>query len=156
MVEAIRQGDIPGVQLRCREALMVDAATAWEHLIEPRHLEDWLCRQAVMTAVPESEFEWRGCTELGEDSVEQGTILAAEPPRLLVATLRQPAWTVVTRLEIEIVADGQTCEISVLQRGFEHLPLSLGLTVWETYRRRWSAALERLERLARMTCPLGS
>jgi uncharacterized protein YndB with AHSA1/START domain len=149
MVEAIRQGDIPGVQLRCRQALVVGVATAWEHLVESRRLEGWLCCQASMTVAEASDFEWRGCAELGEDSIEQGTILAAEPPHLLVATLRQPAWTAATRLEIEIVADGQACEISVLQEGFEHLPLSLSLTVWETYRRRWSAALHRLERLAR-------
>ncbi|MCZ6726639.1 MAG: SRPBCC domain-containing protein [Acidobacteria bacterium] len=153
MVEAIRQGDIPGVQLRCRRALTAGAATAWDYLVEPRHLEDWLCRQARLTAAVASDFEWRGSAELGEDSIEQGTILAIEPPHLLVATLRQPAWVAATRLEIEIVADGQACEISVLQRGFEHLPLSQGLTVWETYRRRWSAALERLARLDRTAPP---
>jgi hypothetical protein len=29
----------------------------------------------------------------------------------------------------------------VLQEGFEHLPLSECLTIWEAYRRRWRKAL---------------
>ena len=42
-------------------------------------------------------------------------------------------------------ADGT--EISVLQKGFAHLPLSDCLTIWETYRRRWRAALTTLASL---------
>ena len=41
MVEAIRQGDIPGVQLRCRQQLAVPAATAWRWLTEPALLSSW-------------------------------------------------------------------------------------------------------------------
>ena len=32
----------------------------------------------------------------------------------------------------------------MLQQGFEHLPLSRCLTIWEAYRRRWREALARL------------
>jgi hypothetical protein len=94
-----------------------------------------------------AEFEWRGAQELGDESVELGTVLAAHAPRRLVATLRQPDWSAATRLQIDLSATESGCEISVLQNGFEHLPLSSSLTVWEAYRRRWRAALERLAQI---------
>jgi hypothetical protein len=51
---------------------------------------------------------------------------------------------VATRLTFELTPHGEGCELSVLQEGFEHLPLSDGLTIWEAYRRRWREALTRL------------
>ena len=50
-----------------------------------------------------------------------------------------------TELRLEIV-DGEPPGLSVLQRGFERLSLTHCLSVWELYRRRWRAALERLAR----------
>ena len=43
------------------------------------------------------------------------------------------------------------CEVDVLQQGFQRLPLSSGLTVWESYRRRWRTALERLAAVVEAT-----
>jgi uncharacterized protein YndB with AHSA1/START domain len=143
--EAIRQGDIPGVQLRRRATLGRPAAAVWEWLRQPDLLQSWLCDTALMPATEGEEFEWRGAVGLGADSVERGEVLRAEPLRRLVLSLRQPGWPAQTRLELELTPGaGDGCELSVLQHGFEHLPLSVSLTVWEAYRDRWSAALDRL------------
>ena len=50
-------------------------------------------------------------------------------------------WETATRLTFELTALDEGCELSVLQQGFEHLPLSRCLTIWESYRRRWREAL---------------
>ena len=42
----IRQGDIPGVQLRRRQDLAVPAEEAWRWLVEPAKLALWLAREA--------------------------------------------------------------------------------------------------------------
>jgi len=147
MTEAIRQGDIPGVQLRCRGSLEVPVDQAWDLLAERPGLESWLCRSAAIDPVEQGAFEWRGDLELGADSTETGVILTAVAPRLLVATLTQPDWPAATRVEFELLPAGDGTSISVLQKGFEHLPLSISLTVWEAYRRRWRGALERLANL---------
>ena len=46
MTEAIRQGDIPGVQLRRRQVLGVSADEAWRWLSEPDRLALWLADRA--------------------------------------------------------------------------------------------------------------
>ena len=144
MAEAIRQGDIPGVQLRYRQDLSVSQGEAWRRLTSTSALESWLCDEATMAAEEGSELEWRGSPDLGPECVELGSIVAVEAPRLLVASIRQPDWSAATRLRIELSATEIGCEVSVLQNGFEHLPFSDSLTIWEAYRRRWRAALERL------------
>ncbi len=149
MTEAIRQGDIPGVQLRCRRALAVSRAEVWRRLTEPRELETWLCDSAEMSAVAGGEFRWLGCHGLEDGSSEEGAIVAVEPGRRWVASVRQPGWSTATRLRIDLEPTDDGCEISVLQNGFEHLPLSISLTVWELYRRRWRTALERFAKSLR-------
>lgn len=144
MTEAIRQGDIPGVQLRRRAVLGRPPAKVWEFLVRGELLERWACAAARMPADGDGGFEWRGAPELGDGAIEVGEVLRVEPPSRVVLTLRQPAWSAQTRLQLELAARPEGCELSVLQHGFEHLPLSDSLTVWETYRDRWSAALERL------------
>ena len=49
-------------------------------------------------------------------------------------------WQTATRLTFELTPRQGGCELSVLQQGFEHLPLSRCLTIWEAYRRRWRRA----------------
>jgi uncharacterized protein YndB with AHSA1/START domain len=143
--EAIRQGDIPGVQLRRRVALSRPAAVVWNCLLRAELVERWLCAAAHMPVDAGGGFEWRGAEELGEECVEHGELLRSEPCRRLVLSLRQPGWPAQTRLELELAGDADDgCELSVLQHGFEHLPLSDSLTVWETYRDRWRGALTRL------------
>ena len=53
-------------------------------------------------------------------------------------------WPTPTRLIFELTPNTNGTELSVLQTGFAHLPLSDCLTIWETYRRRWRTALARL------------
>ena len=144
MVEAIRQGDIPGVQLRCRRDLPADAATVWRWLTEPARLASWAGRARL-------EGGLEGVLELargeGEALVrERGrTVELAAGERWVLAFERLgDGWGSATRLTFEITDRGAECELSVLQQGFEHLPLSRCLTIWEAYRRRWRKALERL------------
>lgn len=141
MSEAIRQGDIPGVQLRCRCNLALTVEAAWPFLVEPTQLESWVCRRVRADA---DEAEWTGALDLEGEPTETVRILETLAPRRLLATLNQPGWTAATRLEFELIERSEGSELSVLQNGFEHLPLSISLTVWEAYRRRWRAALERL------------
>lgn len=146
MTEAIRQGDIPGVQLRCRARLAAPPEAVWRLLTEPRGLETWLCEKVETPAEEGDAFRWVGCFGLEAGTVEEGTVVAIESRRKWLARVRQPDWPAATRLRIDLEpADGGS-EVSVLQNGFEHLPLSISLTVWELYRRRWRAALERLAR----------
>jgi len=144
VTERIRRGDIPGVQLRCRQLLEIDVEEAWRLLIEPSGLTQWLCEQAELDPVAGGAFAWHGVRGLEPGVAEQGTVMAIDPPDVCLLSLAQPGWSAATRVEWRLSRQQQGCELSVLQNGFEHLPLSHSLTVWEQYRRRWRAALERL------------
>ena len=148
MPEAIRQGDIPGVQLRRRQDLALSPAEAWRWLVEPDLLARWLAREAELSA---GELQLQG--ELDDASTwrEKGRTLEQVPPRLWVLAFERldAGWTAATRLTLRIHPHPAGSEIDVLQDGFQHLPLSIGLTVWETYRRRWRDALARLAEAAR-------
>ena len=151
MIEAIRQGDIPGVQLRRRRHFAgVDTATLWRWLSEDGKLACWLADEAVTRPGPSGGLELR---RRGERR-EVGETVAHEPPRLWVLAFRRDDWNVSTRLELAIGEDAAGAELSVLQNGFEHLPLSDGLTLWETYRRRWTEALDRLEQALASPTPV--
>lgn len=146
MVEEIRQGDIPGVQLRCRQPLEVPAATAWLWLSEPELLARWAGRARF-------EGGLKGALELepgeeGEPVRERGrTLELAAGERWVLAFERLgDGWQTATRLTFELTRQEDGCELSVLQEGFEHLPLSRCLTIWEAYRRRWRRALADLAR----------
>lgn len=150
MMEPIRQGDIPGVQLRCRQELAIPVTEAWSWLTQPDRLGQWLAARVI--AEPgvaqglriETDDEDRGRLR------EEGATLELEPGRRWVLAFRQleAGWPVATRLTFEISSVGDGSELSVLQQGFEHLPLSDCLTIWESYRRRWRQALSRLAGLA--------
>ena len=144
MVEAIRQGDIPGVQLRCRQRLEVPAETAWRWLTEPALLASWAGRARLDGGV-------EGTLELdseGRDGAvrERGRTLELSPVTLWVLAFERldDGWETATRLTFELTDQPEGCELSVLQQGFEHLPLSRCLTIWESYRRRWRGALALL------------
>lgn len=71
------------------------------------------------------------------------------PPNLWGLTFERldAGWPASTRLILrlhEIRGGPGGCEIDVLQGGFQRLPLSIGLTIWESYRTRWRTALARL------------
>jgi uncharacterized protein YndB with AHSA1/START domain len=148
MTEAIREGDIPGVQLRRRQALALAPEEAWRWLVEPALLARWLAD------VVEVELGVRGGLRLaGHDEVaggaarrERGTTVEYAPPQLWVLAFERldAGWGAATRLALEVHGRAGGAELDVLQSGFQRLPLSLCLTVWESYRARWRAALGRL------------
>jgi len=141
MTEAIREGDIPGVQLRRRQVLALSPEEAWRWLVEPALLARWLADEA------EVEPGTRGGLRLtGGEGRERGTTVEYAPPfRWVLAFERLDAgWTAATRLSLAINPHAEGAELDVLQGGFQRLPLSLCLPAWESYRRRWREALERL------------
>lgn len=143
MPEAIRQGDIPGVQLRRRRELAVGVDEAWRWLTEADLVARWASARAVVEAGPEGSLL---LADEGPEWEERATTVEWRPGKLWVLAFRRPrdGWPVATRLVFELTPRPGGCELSVLQQGFEHLPLSDGLTVWERYRRRWERALDRL------------
>ncbi|HWN43731.1 MAG TPA: SRPBCC domain-containing protein [Thermoanaerobaculia bacterium] len=142
MAEAIRQGDIPGVQLRRRQSLAVSAEEAWRWLSEPDRLALWLAEQAELT---EGEL-----TLTGEGYRERGRTIEIVPPKLWVLAFERldSGWTSATRLALRVHPLPASSEVDVLQDGFQRLPLSACLTIWETYRRRWRDALSKLAEIA--------
>jgi len=147
MTEAIRQGDIPGVQLRRRRALAAGPAAAWPWLVEPALLARWLAEEARSEAP--GELLLAGTGERGEPWRERARTLTLVAPRLWVASFERldSGWPAATRLQVQIHPAGDRVgevEVDVLQEGFQRLPLSICLTAWESYRRRWRDALERL------------
>jgi len=143
MPEAIRQGDIPGVQLRRRQELPVGPIEAWRWLTEPQLLVRWAAPRAEVAPGPEGGLRLAEASGTWE---EEATTVEWRPPERWVLAFSRPAdrWPVATRLVLDLSRRATGCEISVLQQGFEHLPLSDGLTIWECYRRRWEEALHRL------------
>ncbi|HYN19315.1 MAG TPA: hypothetical protein VE078_00025 [Thermoanaerobaculia bacterium] len=148
MPEAIRQGDIPGVQHRRRQALAISPDEAWRWLVEPERLALWLAERAEVVQGPDGELLLSG-----SGFRERGRTIEFRPPRLWVLAFEQldAGWTAATRLSLRVhagSAGGDGSEIDVLQDGFQRLPLSNCLTIWETYRRRWRDALGRLAEIA--------
>lgn len=144
MPEAIRQGDIPGVQLRRRQDLALPPAEAWRWLVEPEKLALWLAEEAEVNP---RELRLRG----GEPPFrELGRTVELAPPRLWVLSFERldANWPAATRLTLRFHEAPGGSQLDVLQDGFQRLPLSLCLTVWEAYRLRWKGALARLAEVA--------
>lgn len=142
MTEAIRQGDIPGVQLRCRQALAVSGEEAWRWLSEPDRLALWLAESVDIT---EGEL-----LLTGEGFRERGRTIEIVPLKLWVLAFERldSGWKSATRLTLQVHPLPAGSEVDVLQDGFQRLPLSACLTIWETYRRRWRDALNKLAEVA--------
>jgi len=148
VVDAIRQGDIPGIQIRCRQVLALPAEEAWRWLTEPEFLRRWLAEEVSAAA------EVGGFLELatkGEAWRERGETIEVRRPYCWLLSFRRldGGWPVATRLRLEIATRPQGSEVSALHTGFQDLQLSTCLTVWEEYRRRWRGALARLAEVSR-------
>ena len=149
-MEAIREGDIPGVQLRRRQGLAVSPEEAWRWLVEPAKLALWLADEAE---VEEGTLLLRGETSRIDLPAgpwrERGRTLEMIPPETWVLAFERldAGWSAATRLTLRLHPASDGCEIDVLQEGFQRLPLSWGLTVWESYRARWRTALARLAKV---------
>jgi uncharacterized protein YndB with AHSA1/START domain len=149
-VEAIREGDIPGVQLRRRQSLGLSREAVWRWLVEPERLTLWLADEAELEAGPAGGLLLRGSSPRVDPPVgpwrERGRTLEIAPPEVWVLAFERldAGWPAPTLLTLRLYADGDGCQLDVLQQGFQRLPLSVGLTVWESYRTRWRTALARL------------
>jgi len=147
-VEAIREGDIPGVQLRRRQGLAVSRPEAWAWLTEPAKLARWLADEAEVE--PEGALLLRGSGPRVDPPSgpwrERGRTVERVPPEVWVLAFERldAGWPAATRLTLRLHAAPGGCEVDVLQEGFQRLPLSVSLTVWEAYRSRWRTALVRL------------
>lgn len=144
MTEAIRQGDIPGVQLRCRSELSLSPQAVWPWFAEPDKLASILERKVSAARSDGVAFECVGGAEREARVSDIIVMIGSQAPRFWQATWRQPDWPISTRVTVGLTPLPSGVSVSVFQEGFEHLPLSDCLTVWETYRRRWREALDRL------------
>jgi len=148
-MEQIRQGDIPGVQLRRRQDLAVPVEEAWRWLVEPDKLALWLAREAEVVEGPGGSLLLTGDLTGDGGEHERGRTVEIVPPKLWVMAFERldAGWPAATRLTVRLhplpeIPGGS--QIDVLQDGFQRLPLSAGLTIWEAYRLRWKNALQRL------------
>ena len=151
MPEAIREGDIPGVQLRRRQRLPVSREEAWKWLVEPAKLARWLAEEAEVEPGITGGLLLRGTSPRVDPPPsaswqERGRTVELAPPELwgLLFERLDANWSAPTRLILKLHAVPGGSELDVLQHGFQRLPLSIGLTVWENYRLRWRTALARL------------
>jgi uncharacterized protein YndB with AHSA1/START domain len=144
MTEAIRQGDIPGVQIRRRRRLPASSRDeVWRWLTDASRLRQWLSPAVALSGSPPARLE------IGiDEATEVARTVSAEPPARWVLDFERvgAGWGRATRVTFEVTGDVGDSELSILHEGFQHLPLSLCLPVWETYRERWADALERLEK----------
>lgn len=138
----IRQGDIPGIQLRCEHRFAVAPAELWRWVTEPDRMGRWL---ADDIEVDGEGMRLVSGAEDGSVVTERGRTLAFEDGLLWVMAFERldEGWESATELRLELSPD-DPCRLTVLQRGFERLSLSRCLSVWELYRRRWREALGRL------------
>lgn len=146
MVEQIRQGDIPGVQLRYRHLLPAAPQESWTWLTEPRRQALWLAERAELEADSRGPLLLETTDKAGHTQRESLVTLTSDPPRKWVLDLANldGKWPVPTRVTFELTGMPDGTELCVLQTGFAHLPLSECLTIWEAYRRRWRTALSTL------------
>ena len=153
-MEAIREGDIPGVQLRRRQGLAPLREEAWRWLAEPGRLALWLAEEAELEGGLGGTLLLRGSQPRVDPPPgpwrERGRTLEIVPPEVWVLSFERldAGWPAPTRLILRLHEVRGGSEIDVLQGGFQRLPLSIGLTVWESYRTRWRTALARLAEVA--------
>jgi hypothetical protein len=147
MVLPIREGDIPGIQLRQRRHLSIGRAEGWRWLVEPRRVESWLADRARIDPGPSGGIVLeRDAPPSAAPIVETGRTERFDAGRAWVLSFRRddPRWEAPTRLELTLLDAEGGCELDVFQGGFHLLAMSFSLTIWEEYRRRWREALARL------------
>ena len=153
-MESIRQGDIPGVQLRRR--LEIRGRTPeelWPYLVDPQRMAGWIAERVTVESGPPMVFHLER-TSRGAPVREQAEVLTIEEPARLVVGLRllDGAGNPATMVTFELARSDDGSEAGVFQEGFQALPLSSCLTAWEHSRTRWTEALERLADAATLTC----
>ena len=106
MVEAIRQGDIPGVQLRHRQLLSLSVEEAWEWLTRPGNLERWACDRAEVDPGAHGSLLLESARGESSPLRERGETLQMEAPHRWSLAFRQldSGWKAATRLSFELTA----------------------------------------------------
>jgi hypothetical protein len=106
----------------------------------------WLADEAVVEPGPQGSLLLVTREEDRPERRERGKTLAwaLRTQWVLAFEHLDAGWTAPTRLTLTVHLHPEGAEMDVLQHGFQRLPLSMGLTVWEAYRRRWRTALSRL------------
>lgn len=150
-MEGIRQGDIPGVQLRRRvDVPGSPPAWVWPFWVEAEKQSRWLSDRARIEDGPPAVFWLESDDPQGGVRREYAEVFERAEPQRLVLGLRQldAGWNAATMVTVELARSEAGCQVMVFQEGFQQLPLSVGLTVWEYSRARWARALERLAKIA--------
>lgn len=151
-MEGIRQGDIPGVQLKRRVVVPGSSPErVWPFWVEADRQVCWLGDRARLEEGPPTVFWLESDLAQGGVRREYVEVVERVEPERLVLGFRQldAGWTVATKVTVELAQSEAGCRVMVLQEGFQKLPLSLGLTAWEHSRARWGRALERLAEIGR-------
>jgi uncharacterized protein YndB with AHSA1/START domain len=149
MALPIREGDIPGIQLRARRRLGIVRGLAWRWLTERERLERWLADRVEADPGPGGGLRLERSSPAGT-VIEVATTELIDRERQWILAFRQEnrRWEAATRLELTLHDADGGCDLDVLQSGFHLLAMSWSLTIWEEYRRRWREALDRLVRVA--------
>jgi uncharacterized protein YndB with AHSA1/START domain len=122
----------------------------WRHLVDPRELGRWFADRVRVEEGPPTVFRFETETAEGALLREYAEVVERARPERLVLGFREldVGWGSATVVSLVVVQSGEDCEVTVVQEGFQRLPLSLGLTAWEHSRSRWTAALARLVEVA--------
>ena len=139
-MEGIRQGDIPGVQLRRRVNVPQSSPEkVWAFWVEAEKQSRWLCDRARIEEGPPTVFWLESDDSQGDVRREYAEVIERAEPQRLVLGFRQldAGWNASTMVTVELTRSEAGCRVSVFQEGFQQLPLSIGLTVWEHSRARW-------------------
>ncbi|MFQ5526648.1 MAG: SRPBCC domain-containing protein [Thermoanaerobaculia bacterium] len=128
---------------------------AWPFLEEADRLRLWLADRVEIEPGPPLVIRCETSGRGGAVTREYAEVLEQSEPRRLALGFREldAGWTASTSLIFELTAVDGGCEVMVFQEGFQKLPLSLGLTVWERSRARWTEALAKLSRAAAAMSP---
>ena len=146
MALPIREGDIPGIQLRTLRHLALGRDEAWRWLTEKTLAERWLADRVEIDPGPRGG--WRlerdvAADDRGRDGADRA-LRGRSASGLSGSVRRTSGGRHATRLEITLVDAAGGCDLDLLQVGFHLLAMSSSLTIWEEYRHRWRDALERL------------
>ena len=89
MQYAIRQGDIPGVQLRYQIRLDLSPTELWSWLVEPDRMRQWLAGSIEPRQDGDAGWVWRGRDEGGGALAEQTRTLTVDEGRRIVSVFER-------------------------------------------------------------------
>ena len=147
MAEQPPRGDVPGIQIHMVRRFRAARPDLWRWLTDGDHLRRWLADEVRVDLGDGGGFRLETLREDAAPVLETGSTIALDHERRWCLEFRRedPLWEGVTILDLTVRDTEGGCELEVFQEGFQRLALSSCLTIWEEYRSRWRAALDRLE-----------